>query len=295
MLSLVALAVAGVFLVPRYAASPVSQDPPPAASQTAQDSARNPHPPRAAAQSFEGVRLATDLESASDYSLLLAQSMPAARDGDIDALNRVVSVYEYCSLFSQSPEKFRGHVEYMSNASPAARQALQRIGMKVEQRCRNVDGGAAITPEKLREWQGIAADAGSLLAATKIAVASPLEISPAERGKVIEAVAATGDPELILQAAPLLAFPVESAAVKGSTGGNEIASFAWELAACRRGANCKSGQNHMDIICLGGGPCNYPDYETAIRRAAVPQDSSGILEREIKAVDDYLRSMEVES
>lgn len=230
---------------------------------------------------------AASLESSDDYSLILAQQLGAAEAGDVEAMGTVAKVYEYCQFYSASPTNFEAHVESLAKLDPSRKQALDSVAAKVKKRCDKVMASPSLA-EAMTSWLSKAAAAGDVSAIVRTAVLNHEGTSAEERAGLIQAAALSEDPNLMFEAGSLLAFGAASEAADLPVSGGEMDRFAWEIAACRLGADCRAGQNVMDSQCFSGAACNAAGYEDLVRRELVPQGSASVLDRKVREIIEFV-------
>lgn len=245
-----------------------------------------PSPGRSLSE-VEPVR--TKLEGTDDYGLLVATAMPLGEGGDKESAELVARVLEYCSFYSQSPEKFTSHVESLASASLDQRQAaaLRSLGSRMAERCSNVMPGTSIGTPDIQQWQQKAAELGSIRSLVRTAVTDNQAVTNEDKKQILEAAVASGDPDALLEAAELLRFAPDAGIEGFPAHGSELDQYAWQIAACKLGADCGRGGLFMDQLCLSGLGCGANSYEELVRSQYVPQGGTALLDKKVRAALAY--------
>lgn len=229
-------------------------------------------------------------EDSLDFGLLLAQAIPKAETGDADAANLVAKIYDHCLPYSVSGPRFSEAVDFEAKQNPQAATAIRQAAARIEKRCRLVSGGEAIGVERVAEWNGRAAQLGSVEARVRQAVRSPGELTSGLKGIVVSDALLSGDPSAIFEAADLVHGLSESDVPEALAGlvGGDVNLYAWKVAACRMGTMCRSGSPYMDGSCVTGGACDSSGLEFAIRNGAVPNASWDAVELRVAQIRKFV-------
>lgn len=227
----------------------------------------------------------------TDLSSMLFTALIDAEGGDAEAMNLVARIYDYCSFYSAAPSRFSEHIEMLAGQKPSEAASLRAAGERVANRCMRVHQDKPISRQEIDEWLARAADAGSLSALVRRAASLDTDVKAEERADLVQAVARSRDPQLMIDASRLVLESPESLDSAGSIGGSEIDMYAWEIAACRMGAACQRGQSHMDAACLAGYGCNYTSYEELVRSGLLPNADAALLETRVGVVNRWIKDL----
>jgi len=93
------------------------------------------------------------------------------------------------------------------------------------------------------------------------------------RRHLVDRVQHSGDPEAYLAISDAMGTMASGhEKIFGSNSGSEISTFAWQLAACRRGLDCSPTGSLMSMYCLHGGICgNFSSFEDLVFRGLAPE------------------------
>lgn len=228
------------------------------------------------------------LESDESLSTVLAQVMPLAEGGDPEAAEVVARIYRHCFSANASQDGMQTYLDIASKDAPERRVLLAEAASRVMKRCDGVKGGEEIDPGEIEQWLSVAAADGNASAVLQLALRQE-EIDPAEGSVLINAVVGAGDPTEIRDSVSMLHFLKDPENEGLSRIANDAYGIlAWQVAACRRGANCRAGSPFMDSHCLINGPCGYASYEEMVRARRVPQGSAADFERLVAYANAYM-------
>lgn len=216
-----------------------------------------------------------------------------AKAGDAVAQRLLADTYESCYIVNFNREHFLGFVDATGGmmTDPAERQGLERIARERVAQCDVVDGGAIVPLELIRGWYAQAAENGDLAARLTDNASNKRGVSAAESASLMEEVLGSNDPAAVFAMGSTLGgnFPAgfSGPAEKLVTG--ELASEAWQVAACRMGYDCGPSSILMGSVCLAMAGCAGEDYEGIVKRGLRSDLERRDLERR---VTEILRLME---
>lgn len=218
-----------------------------------------------------------EFERTDDLYAFLQKLSPSVNAGDSDALWLVSKVVDYCYGYGMNPAGFAADTDTLvGNASKEAAAAIKAARERMSSRCRGFagrsDGNIFSRPASLVN-KVRAAKAGSLAAEASLIVQNaPLSTDAAYLGGLTQRIARSGDPEAYLAISDAMGVGAAGRqAAYGANSGSEIATYAWQLAACRRGLNCSSTGALMSMYCVNGGVCGpYNTFEDLLFNGLLP-------------------------
>lgn len=193
-----------------------------------------------------------------------------AKAGDAVAQRLLADTYESCYIVNFNREHFQGFVDATGGmmTDPAERQGLERVARERVARCDVVDGGAIVPLELIRGWYAQAAENGDLAARLTDNALNHKGVSAAESASLIEAVLGSNDPAAAFAMGSTLGgnFPAGFSGPAEELVTAELASEAWQVAACRMGYDCGPSGRVVETICLEMSDCAGEDLETFVQR-----------------------------
>lgn len=235
----------------------------------------------------EAVDETPTLDSSLDYSEVMARQLPLAKAGDPDAMAIVARILEYCANYSTSPTEYLAGINVLAEMGESSEGELMRQAAgRVEERCERVSD-KPIQPSDHEEFLEQAANKGHIGALVRLANRNAAELNASDMRVLVEAAAKNDDPNVLLDAAGLIAIVPEEQS-NHPIGASQFDSYAWAILACRRGASCKQGQRYMDAICLSGQGCGFANIEDLVRRAQLPEKEARGLDQRIQAIEAWV-------
>lgn len=254
------------------------------------DASARPPRPSSTLGASNGSR--TDFDGASDLYAYLQGQRAGEAAGDAEALWNVSRVQDYCAAYASDPAAYdrdsRAIEALKGNGSSAMAAARDRVG----QRCRRFGPGDDFSLSAVLAKRVEAARAGSLPAeAALLTMGEPLAGGDAYAQDLVQRVQRSGDPEAYLAISPAMGIAASGReAYFGRISGTQYSELAWQIAACRLGADCSARGVLMTSYCANGGICSRDgsqDFYAFVLDAGVPrQGAEGLNEM----VDSLLSS-----
>jgi len=147
--------------------------------------------------------------------------------------------------------------------------------------------------EAYQLWLAQAAQQGDLAAQAKLYMGSmghPKRPEGQDLKNFIDQVVDSNDPNAIFELGQL----IESNPSPDGTGryanvsSQNLAGYAWSIAACRRGLDCNAGSQLMNSVCLNTLICNSPNYESFVRYYMVSAGDARLLDIRLAEVMSLL-------
>lgn len=242
---------------------------------------------RSVARGGQVATLRKGFERAQDLYLYRQSILPAATAGDADAMWMLSRVTDYCAGYATNPAGYARDTHVLAGLGLRRTNTLVAARDRVAARCRRfapVDGlGYGLV--MLQRLQ--AAEAGSLAAeAALLAAGEPLEESDEYRHELVERVRHSRDPEAFFAVAPAMGLAASGQpAHQDQVAGTVQAELAWQLSACRLGADCSATSALVTAQCANGGVClleRGQNWETFV--ADAERDDDGKLDEMIDSL-----------
>ena len=194
-------------------------------------------------------------ETVNDLSLIADDIKSKAEAGDTVAQRIYGRMLEECQHYSITHKTFRADLDAMSQSTVPFVNLNENIGLIVEKRCKNFTDGAPILSKEPYLWYGQAALKKDAQSMAKIMSAVGIaKMTDQELKESIDLIVASKDPEAFMAIANIMGEDSQSRiAVLGKYSGNRQSEYAWRLAACRLGANCRAKSPLLINLCLYGG------------------------------------------
>lgn len=223
-----------------------------------------------------------DFESASDLKLFLDEISQEAKNGDADAQWWSHKTFEYCKGFSRNPAQFSQGTESLAAGLPKdLALSFQNARNRVRNRCRNITPEETPSEATLLRMIEQSAKSGNLAAqASLISMDTRSEASDEDIRRVTERIRNTGDPQAYLAISSAMGIASSGRAdVFGNVSGTDFATYAWQLAACRRGLDCGPNSAIMTSYCANGGICGrFTDLRDLVLNGLVPRQDAKRIE-----------------
>ena len=223
-----------------------------------------------------------DFEGAGDLYVYLHSLRAREAAGDPQALWNASRVLDYCAAYASNPAGYARDSRAIQAMKGAATAAMATARDRVSQRCRRFVPEDGFSMSALRDKRIEAARAGSLSAeAALLTMGEPLSASNEYAQDLVQRVLRSADPDayLALSTAMGIAASGRSDAF-GRISGSQYSELAWQLAACRLGADCSAAGALMTSYCANGGICSRDasqDFYTFVLDAAVPRQGADTL------------------
>lgn len=253
-------------------------------AENLREDAASPRPlpdrPRLAAYDRRNTRV--DFEGASDLYAYLHSLRAREAAGDPQALWSASRVMDYCAAYASNPAGYARDSRALQELKSAGTAAMAAARDRVSQRCRRFVPEDGLSASGLRDKRIEAARAGSLSAeAALLTLGEPLSAGDDYAQDLVERVLHSADPDayLAISSAMGIAASGRSEAF-GRISGSQYSELAWQLAACRLGADCSAGGVLMTSYCANGGICSRDasqDFYTFVLDAAVPRQGADTL------------------
>lgn len=213
----------------------------------------------------------------------------AALRGDARAQRLLSELYGMCLSYSLSPARYLQTLAGLAAAEPQSAAYIDGMKARRARVCAGVDGGAPIPNEAHQLWLEQAAAAGDAAAIIRLKSRSPELLDADGYRDMIDLAIGSHEPAALFELGSLLARAPADASLGNYEGlAGPVASHAMELAACRRGLDCRAGSAIMDSLCENTGACWYPDYESFVFAELVPRGSWKRVTRGMSLLDDQL-------
>jgi hypothetical protein len=239
-----------------------------------------PNRPNFVASDRNGTRV--DFEGAGDLYVYLHSLRAREAAGDPQALWNASRVLDYCAAYASNPTGYARDSRAIQAMKGAATAAMATARDRISQRCRRFVPEDGFSMSALRDKRIEAARAGSLSAeAALLTMGEPLSAGNEYAQDLVQRVLRSADPDayLALSTAMGIAASGRSEAF-GRISGSQYSELAWQLAACRLGADCSAGGALMTSYCANGGICSRDasqDFYTFVLDAAVPRQGADTL------------------
>lgn len=139
----------------------------------------------------------------------------------------------------------------------------------------------------LQLWLEKAADAGDATAIIRLKARSREPLDGNGYRDMIQLAINSRESAALFELGSLLASAPSDASLGKYEGlAGPVASHAMQIAAYRRGLDCRSGSAIMDGVCESTGVCRYPDYQGFVFAELVPRGSWKRVTRGISLLDD---------
>lgn len=224
-------------------------------------------------EGVEGISegLARKFERVPNLTLLLAQAEASAKTGDVEALEVRARIYEECMNQVADPGFVDAQVRSGVAVNPSKEPFLRKAAEFSRQRCSGVLSRTSL--DEILAAYSAAAEAGSLSARLRsLNIEGGFEtISDEELEQMIASAIRTRDTTAIAELANLLGARSSGRSLGAFQGmyGSHIEGIAWEIAACRFGANCSATSTRLNQMCLVNGACGYGSIEQLYQLAGV--------------------------
>lgn len=230
-------------------------------------------------QSRQGQNLTSpriEFEKTDDlYSFVRKMSSPANVQYS-DSLWLISKAIDYCYSYGMDPVGFGADTKnILENAPKESFAAIKVARDRTASRCRGFQGSdertfstSASLVNKVR-----AAKAGSLAAeAALITQQAPLSTEVSYLNNLAQRILESRDPEAYLAISDAMGISASGyPEIYGAVSGDENATYAWQLAACRRGLDCTSTGTLMSMYCMYGGICGpYANFEDLLFNGLLP-------------------------
>ena len=223
-----------------------------------------------------------DFEGASDLYAYLQGLRAGEAAGDPQALWNATRVMDYCGAYASNPSGYANDSRAIRELEGAATAAMSATRDRVSQRCRRFVPNDGFSMGALRDKRIAAARAGSLSAeAALLSMGEPLSAGNEYAQDLVWRVRRSADPDAYLAISSAMGIAASGReAYFGIVSGSQYSELAWQLAACRLGADCSPGGALMTSYCANGGICSRngaQDFHAFVLDAAVPRQGADTL------------------
>lgn len=223
-----------------------------------------------------------DFESAPDLRRFLDSILQRAKYGDPDAQWVMFQTHEYCKGYTRSPARFSMETEALATGIPQEQASrLKEARSRVSDRCRNIMPADIPSEADLLSLLADAAGSGHLAAKASLLSLDVDHTSPDEDiRQITQDVRQSRDPQAYLAISNAMGIGASGREnVFGDVSGTEYATYAWQLAACRRGLACGPTSAIMTSYCSTGGVCGqFTDLRDLILNGLVPSRDAARVE-----------------
>ena len=215
--------------------------------------------------------LAHRFDRERNLASLLTEAEAGAESGNVEAMAVKARIYEECMNQVADPDFVDAQVRSALAAKPNNEAFLRKAAEISKERC---SGVLAVTSlEQVLAAYRSAAEAGSLSARLRsLNIEGGFETIPDEElGQMIGSAIRNGDATAVAELGNLLGVRSSGRSLEAFGGmyGSHIEGIAWEVAACRLGANCGPTSTRLNQMCLVNGACGYGSIEQMYQMAGV--------------------------
>ncbi|PPU27771.1 hypothetical protein XarCFBP6762_08005 [Xanthomonas arboricola] len=212
-----------------------------------------------------------------------------AESGDPVAQRELAEMYERCFIYSQSSKNFAAMVALFAKADPENAWRYSASSKRYSHYCDSIDNGKQIPLEAIQLWYAEAAKRGDLIAQIKVASKPDSQLNEAAYSALVAKAFESKDPDVIFALGDMLTLAKTSVDLGdyAHPAGGDYSEHAWELAACRAGAECGPGSFRIDSGCMSG-ICNASNYESLIKKNFIPPAQLKFLERDVEHINSLL-------
>jgi len=248
-----------------------------------------PMPGRSGERMQERRDVRMDFEGATDLYAYLQGLRALEAAGDPRALWNASRVLDYCATYASDPAGYTHDSRAIHALKGAATAAMAATRDRISQRCRRFVPADGLSMDTLRAKRLAAARAGSLAAeAALLSMGEPLSASNEYAQDLVGRVLHSAEPEAYLALSPAMGIAASGReAYFGVVSGSQYSELAWQLAACRLGADCSAGGVLMTSYCANGGICSRnasQDFYTFVLDAAVPRQGADTLDEMVDSL-----------
>ncbi|MET0893701.1 MAG: hypothetical protein ABWY01_09060 [Pseudoxanthomonas sp.] len=238
-----------------------------------------PTPERSVQRRQERRDVRMDFEGATDLYAYLQGLRVLEAAGDPHALWNASRVLDYCATYASDPAGYAHDTGAIHALKGAATATMAATRDRVSQRCRRFVPADGLSMDTLRAKRIAAARAGSLAAeAALLSMGEPLSASNEYAQDLVGRVLHSAQPDAYLALSPAMGIAASGReAYFGAVSGSQYSELAWQLAACRLGADCTASGGLMTSYCANGGICSRnasQDFYTFVLDAAVPRQGA---------------------
>ncbi|MEP6906985.1 MAG: hypothetical protein ABI858_03245 [Pseudoxanthomonas sp.] len=224
--------------------------------------------------SFRANDVRMDFAGASDLYAYRHRLRAKEAAGDPAALWEVSQVIEYCAAFASNPAGYAGDTRQILEMKGWATAAMASARDRVSNRCQRFVPEDGFSLASLRAKRIEAASAGSLAAeAALLAMGESLSSSNEYKQDLVRRVLDSADPQAFLALSSVMGVASSGQeAYFGRVSGSQYSEWAWQIAACRLGADCSAHGVLMTSYCANGGICSRDssqDFYTFVLDAGV--------------------------
>lgn len=215
------------------------------------------------AQRSEGIRRKIEGHRRLWRDASYIEVRESAQAGDLQAQRRLSEIYEDCKAYGGSLRSNLELLKQLVGTDRGAEAAVIGIFRDRDRLCGQAAADLRRNAGLAEYWLHKSAKAGDLTSEMRYFSRTVTTLSPAQFQYFIGKLRESGDPDAIFEMSLLLSklqgeWPdaAQAPAFKGETS-----QYAWILAACRAGYDCKRGSRTMNLLCVGMFICREPDYE----------------------------------
>lgn len=244
---------------------------------------------RPSLSAYDRSDIRIDFEGAGDLYAYLQSLRAREATGDPQALWNTSRVLDYCAAYASNPAGYARDSRAIQELKGAATAAMAAARDRVSQRCRRFVPDDDFSTSALRDKRIEAARAGSLSAeAALLTMGEPLSASDEYAQDLVQRVLRSADPDAYLAISSAMGIAASGRSdTFGRISGSQYSELAWQLAACRLGADCSAGGVLMTSYCANGGICSRDasqDFYTFVLDAAVPRQGADTLNEMVNSL-----------
>lgn len=211
-----------------------------------------------------------------------------AKAGDAVAQRLLADTYDACFFVNLDREAFIKGLDFNRTTmrDPTHLPFLEQMATERLAKCGAVEGGAIVPMQIIRGWYAQAAENGDLAARLTDNALSQRKVDAAVAAQLLEDVLDSNDPAAVFAMGSTLVNNytlTPGDAAEGLMTG-ELASTAWQVAACRMGYECEPTGVIMGNLCLLQNACAGEDYEAYLMRELRSDAQRELLQRRVAEI-----------
>lgn len=211
-----------------------------------------------------------------------------AKAGDAVAQRLLADTYDACFFVNLDREAFIKGLDFnrTTMSDPTHLPFLEQMATERLAKCGAVEGGAIVPMQIIRGWYAQAAENGDLAARLTDNALNQKKVDPAEAAQLLEDVLDSNDPAAVFAMGSTLGNNYSLTAGDPAEGlmTGELASTAWQVAACRMGYECEPTGVIMGNLCLLQNACAGEDYEAYLMRELRSDAQRQVLQRRVAEI-----------
>lgn len=238
-----------------------------------------------------GTASISNAEPKEDFNEISAR----AHQGDAEAQKKLSAIYAYCIGYSNFGNTALWDINQVIKKNDLQSNGAKMVRDDIVSRCSKFEGGRKIGENEYEDMLLQSAKNGNFSAKIKLvvddAISSGKPIDEKQIEELLIKIKENKNPDAIFEMGRV-AYVVQNDSVGGGIlSGRETAEYAWEVAACRMGANCNRGSVFMNGICMGTGACNYSNYEDVVKRHFLPEGARAAFDNRVNELMSFIQNI----